>query len=79
MCQINTKFTSVSQSLPDATMSQQEMCMMHVQALTHINTPKTWFDRNGNLKGGDKDLKIFGGNQGFSKHASKMQTEYKGS
>ena len=48
----------------------QEICMMHMQALTNLNTTQARFGRSGNLKGGS---------QGLSKHASNTQTEYAGS
>ena len=68
MCKIHDTFTPASLFLPDTTLSQQEICMMHVRALTNVNTTEAWLDRNGYVKGS---------NGGFSKHASKTQTQYK--
>ena len=45
----------------------QEICMMHMQALTSINITQAWSGRSEYLKGG---------NLGMSKHASKTQTEH---
>ena len=70
MCKIHNKMTSVSLFLPDATMSQQEICMMGSQVLTNVKAIQAWFGKTGYTKGG---------NQGLSKHASKMQTERTGS
>ena len=76
MCKIHDTFTPASlvyylrphEQKPDTTLSQQEICMMHVRALTNVNTTEAWLDRNGYVKGS---------NGGFSKHASKTQTQYK--
>ena len=69
MCHIYD-VTSVWQFLPDVTISRQENCMRHAQALSNFNTTRVWFGRNRYFNGGNEDM---------SKHAPKTQTEYTGS
>ena len=57
MCEIHDACTPVWPFLPETAILQQEICMLHVRALTSVITTPVWFGRNGCLSGS---------NQGFS-------------